>query len=175
MEHPTAHTEVLEVKDTVQVITGNADETLFPVSGQLLITEQYCNGAAPSQEMLDRLQLPHPLANAILIVREGTHNKLGAPLRIRTQTDANGRFSFSLPRGNYCLSVGEKENARTADFYQQAYREVDKPCDNDWLEQCDLSFAVADKAIENLSFTMHRSCFVPGFSPCISYSGPWPP
>jgi hypothetical protein len=71
--------------------------------------------------------------------------------------------------------IDEKERTRNADFYTQNNQAVDKPCDQKWLNTCDLTFTVADKPVSGLRHTFTKKCFITSLSPCITYAGPLPP
>jgi hypothetical protein len=113
---PDVHDEVVVKVDSAQVDPPFEGETVS-VSGTVFYTASYCGGAAPSREMLDNAQKPHPLANYTLIARSGTTNRLGSNMVAKTTTDADGRFEFHLPRGTFCIVLGEKEAKRAPEFF----------------------------------------------------------
>jgi hypothetical protein len=154
---------------------GTLTGQLFEVSGYLMATSSYCGGAAPSQEILNAYYTPHGWQGQTLIVRRGAVNQPGKPLVQRAVTDAEGKFVFHLPAGQYCIALSEKELPRRAAFYNIVNQPVDKACDDRWLQTCELTFEVVDKGIDSLKISIHQACFVSSHSPCVHYSGPLPP
>jgi hypothetical protein len=147
----------------------------YSASGVITRTDDYCGGVRPSEEKLEQMRAPHPANNIILLVRSGKTNLVGSPVLYRDTTDAQGKFQFQLPPGEYCMVLLEKENARNKNFFTQEFVEVDKNCDANWLTQCDLTFSVKDHNVEGLQFALHRRCLVNTWSPCAQWKGPLPP
>ncbi|HEX2898469.1 MAG TPA: hypothetical protein VHS96_02005 [Bacteroidia bacterium] len=154
---------------------GNLGAKTFKVSGNVLVTGSYCGGAAPSEEILAEASRPKPFANKGFLIRSGKMNALGTDMVTRTRTDAQGTFSVELIPGTYCMVLETKERARDAGFYKLQNLAVDKPCDQKWLNTCDLTFTVADKNITGLRLNFNKKCFVDDLSPCVSFTGPMPP
>ena len=152
-----------------------ANTKMFKVTGNILVAGSYCGGAAPSKEMEEEARRPKPFANQGFLIRSGKMNALGTAMATRTRTDANGTFNLELAPGSYCMVLEEKESAREAGFYTQKNMVVDKPCDQKWLNTCDISFTVADKNISGLRLTLNKKCLITSLSPCITWNGPLPP
>jgi hypothetical protein len=146
----------------------------FTVSGNFLVISPYCGGAAPTPDMVEAAKTPQPLANQGFLIRKGSMNAPGTALVTRVRTNAQGTFSVALKPGTYCMVLDEKENRRTPEFLNTQYYEIDKKCDDKWLNGCELSFTVADKNISGLRLTLTRKCHINSFSPCINWGGPLP-
>lgn len=147
----------------------------YVVTGHVTIAGSYCGGAAPTPEMEAEARKAKPYAQQPLLVRSGKANALGTDMVTRVTTDADGDFKLDLPVGTYCMVLAEKENARDPGFYSLKHMGVDKPCDNKWLNTCDLSFTVTDQNVSGLRLMLHKKCFIESLSPCVSYDGPMPP
>lgn len=146
----------------------------FTVSGNVLVTSPYCGGAAPTPDMVAAAKTPQPYANQGFLIRKGAVNAPGTAMVTRVRTDAKGTWSVQLAPGTYCMVLEEKENRRTPEFLATQYYEIDKKCDDKWLNGCELSFTVADKNISGLRLSLSRKCHINSFSPCIQWGGPLP-
>lgn len=145
------------------------------VSGQVMHTRAYCGGAAPSEQMLNSYRTPTPLPSLKLYLRGGRTNIVTRPVIDSTMTDAEGRFTFNVPNGEYCILTKSRIKPPVAANYDSNTFEIVEDCIDEWIVVCDATFSVADQDVEGLGLTLHKECFKEDFNPCIRYIGPMPP
>lgn len=159
--------------------TSNAVTTLqgpkHKVTGQVMHTRAYCGGAAPSDEMLQRYRTPLPLPGLKIYLRSGRTNVITRPLLDSTTTDAEGRFTFNLPNGEYCIITKARIKPPVAANYDSNTYEIVEDCIDEWIVHCDATFSVEDQDVAGLGVQLHKECFKEEFNPCIRYTGPMPP
>jgi hypothetical protein len=72
--------------------------------------EQYCGGAAPSEELMEELSLPRPLTETtVYIYPNGEYGEV-EPYVLKT--DKKGKASVRLPEGQYGIHLHTPETAR---------------------------------------------------------------
>ena len=145
------------------------------VTGQVMHTRAYCGGAAPSEQMLERYRTPLPLPSLTLYVRSGRTNVISRAVLDSATTDAEGRFTFLLPAGEYCIITKARIKTPKAANYDANMFEIIEECIDEWIVTCDATFSVADQDVEGLGLQLHKECFKEEFNPCIHYIGPMPP
>ncbi|HWY38174.1 MAG TPA: hypothetical protein VNY73_06415, partial [Bacteroidia bacterium] len=151
-------------------------ESALHVSGKVWQTHEYCGGARPSPEMLERITTARPLANKKCYVRKGHVNNLKEPVVATFVSDTGGNFSVKLPPGNYCIIDEKKLNRdfveeiarmhKKADEYNDA---ADLNCLKSWLTAPDAVFTVK-KGENKIEVTYHFPCSW-NSTPCVTYHG----
>lgn len=162
--------------------TDSIHKKTFQLSGNITFTSDYCGGARPSENMLERLATPTPYQGKVFYIRSGERNNLNSPILYTVVTDSTGHYSVSLPPGNYCMiDEFRKDTSFILDVYkrdptlQPNYLVVhDKECLQNWFNSCFYGFTILDTDVSNINFNIHRSCFRPEGVPCIDYNGPLP-
>lgn len=144
----------------------------FTVSGLLTQTSDYCGGASPSQGLLDMLQTPQPSPGIKLAVRKGNTNNTRQSIVATAISDENGRFSFSLFPGTYCLVIGEK-SAPLVIPENDANSSWDAACLKSKHNSCDYTFTVKGRSLSGIIVNYHKHCSFR--QPCRRYTGPTPP
>jgi hypothetical protein len=145
------------------------------VTGQVLHTRAYCGGAAPSEEMMERYRTPLPLPGLTLYLRSGRTNITTRAILDSTTTDAEGRFTFNLPAGEYCIITKARIKPPSPADYDRSMYEIVDDCVEELIVVCDATFSVADQDVEGLGLQLHKECFKEDFNPCVRYIGPMPP
>ncbi len=150
-----------------------SSRSFLTLSGKVTFSQEYCGGAAPSEELLQAIRKPKPYVNFKIYVREGVENSLHARIIDSVLTDKDGRFSFTLPPGKYVL-LSEYHKDRKIFKPLPNRRISDKKCLEEWwrsgLASLDLQMSV-----DTLHFHIHKRCFLPEGVPCLFYTGPMPP
>jgi hypothetical protein len=147
------------------------------IEGFVTQTSDYCGGAAPSEEMLENLRKPVPLAEKVLYIRIGAKNKPTRsgqnPIYKKVVTDANGKFSVKLKSNvTYCFIEGWKAKPFKVPA-NTAYIVWDAACLYEKYVNADLVIKVSKSKNEVVKINYHQPCF---FRPyCGTYSGPLPP
>lgn len=144
----------------------------FQIKGMVTSTADYCGGAAPSEEMLEGLRTPKPLANKVILVKYGSFNTEKSRVVKRIVTNANGEFSISLKKGYDYIFVEEWKGMPYKLPEDTEWIKWDTTCYKKWYETPDFTLR-KNKAIKGVKMNFHKSCF---FNPyCGAYSGPLPP
>jgi hypothetical protein len=148
----------------------NAKKKKFMVSGSITQTSSYCGGAAPPQDMLDRLAMPQSFPNCTFYIRKSKSNSFLIPTQ-KVTTDSNGNLKINLAPGNYCLILENKLKYPNTDALAGQFN-IDQKCLKAEWNKCEYSIVVVNK---NISFTynVHRRCAWD--QPCMQYFGPMPP
>ena len=149
----------------------------FSVEGKLTQTTQYCGGVAPTWEQQMEYNHPKPYQTK-LYVRKGKENSDKELLFDSVMVDTAGNFHFDLPAGDYTIilpSQRKKEIINTYLKMANSNLEVDEKCLNAWWTNGLFQISVVDKNITQLDHNFFNSCFVPLYSTCFNYMGPWPP
>jgi hypothetical protein len=142
------------------------------IKGKVTTTADYCGGAAPSEEMLERLRTPQPAVRKVILVKYGTVNAENLRVVKRIVTDSNGHFSVTLKKGFDYQFV---EEWKAQPFRVPANTEFVK-----WDAAClQKRYATPDAVCRKkqrggtVDMNFHQPCF---FHPyCGGYSGPLPP
>lgn len=157
-----------------------SDEKEYSVSGFVTHSNSYCGGARPSDEMLREITTPKPLTNVTYHVRKGTINNVNEKVVLSFTTDAEGKFEFKLPPGEYVIiggnrldSVYVKSVFKKFEKESESYSAADMNCLNKWLSESLFQFKIGSDKIENINWDIHQACFTS--DPCVHYKGPYPP
>jgi hypothetical protein len=147
------------------------------VHGMVTQTADYCGGAMPSDEMLEQLKSPKPLADKELFIQIGVRNK---PSRKgqntfykKVMTDKNGAFTVKLKSGlTYCFIEDWKAKPFKVPN-NTPFVVWDAACLYEKYSNADYVLKLNQKSNQPIQINFHKPCF---FSPyCGTYSGPLPP
>lgn len=159
--------------------SSSNDPKMFNVSGKIEKTGAYCGGAKPTQEIIEQLQTPKPVANTTFYIRNDSVNDIDKPVYLEFTTDSLGNFSIQLPKGKYSIVNAEKKNAVYSDELKKKYQKetenygkIDLECIREWLKTPDGVLNIAGD-VKNFSIIYSGHC--PWYIPCVSYKGPYPP
>ena len=147
----------------------------FTLSGQILIVETYCGGAAPSRELLEEIRRPKPCLEKYFFLKKGDANSAKNPVIDVINVDSAGRFSFQLKQGSYCIIQDfqtkpiQLENYKTGNNFE--YQGDD--CMRKYWADCYQTIELKEN-INDLIITVYKKCFGNG-NPCMIYTGPMPP
>ncbi len=147
----------------------------FTLSGQILIVESYCGGAAPSRELLEEVRRPKPCLEKYFFLKKGDANSAKNPVIDVINVDSTGRFSFKLKQGSYCVIQDfqtkpiQLENYKTSNNFD--YQGDD--CMRKYWADCYQTIDLKEN-INDLIITVYKKCFGNG-NPCMIYTGPMPP
>jgi hypothetical protein len=150
------------------IISNAKAQTLYTISGIITQTASYCQGAAPSEELLNKLSTPKPLANKTIYIKQISSNKYKAKVIAQFTTDSLGKFEIKLPAGNYCLIDNYKVKAFRSKKSNKLFV-YDNRCLRKQYEQCDLSLTINNADQKNVSINYHTYCNWD--KPCIRYLG----
>ena len=143
------------------------------IKGYVTHTEDYCNGAAPTPEILEELAAEKPASGKIIYVKIGSINKSTTKLVKKIKTDASGRFELYLKPGLTYYFVEE--------WKAKVFKAPQNTNEITWDIQCLRKryacpdFVLKVKASNNseVHINYHKVC---DFRPyCGSFSGPLPP
>jgi hypothetical protein len=142
------------------------------VKGYITSTEDYCNGARPSEEMLQDLATEKPIANKIIYLKTSLKNPKCTSGFTKVKTDEHGRFEVLLKSGTEYYFVEEwKAKAFVA---PKNTRELtwDLKCLRERYNTADFVLKVSNSN-NQVHINYHKPC---NFKPyCGSFSGPLPP
>jgi hypothetical protein len=147
----------------------------FTLSGQILMVETYCGGAAPSRELLEEIRRPKPCLEKYFFLKKGDANSAKNPVIDVINVDSAGRFSFQLKQGAYCIIQDfqtkpiQLENYKTGNNFDYQGDECMRKYWADCYQTIDLK-----ENINDLIITVYKKCFGNG-NPCMIYTGPMPP
>ena len=149
-------------------------ERRVQVSGTVFETREYCGGANPSEEILEAVRRPRPLANHEMYVRAGPTNALKNQVLLKFTTDEKGNFQIALPAGEYCiLEAGKKNALKIPDFTEEnrklaktepaaiPYSLTSPNCLTEWWQTCDKVFRVGKKNQTGMRIELSRGCHPP--------------
>ncbi len=147
----------------------------FTLSGQIMMVESYCGGAAPSRELLEEIRRPKPCLEKYFFLKKGDANSAKNPVIDVINVDSTGRFSFQLKQGSYCIIQDfqtkpiQLENYKTSNNFD--YQGDD--CMRKYWADCYQTIELKEN-INDLIITVYKKCFGNG-NPCMIYTGPMPP
>lgn len=146
-------------------------------------TSQYCGGAQPPPELLDRLSKPKPYENKVLYVRKDT-NDLKSKIMYTLTTGKNGRVSIKLPPGKYCFVDASKKDIQLYESLLTKHKEpthqagpIDPKCLMTFMSESDFQVVVPrtrKKKRINVEYNYFHSCNWAGV-PCAEFRGQYPP
>lgn len=155
-EKDPVKTEKIEEKPTEKLVLG--EDKKMTISGQVIVTEDYCGGAAPPDELVENLRKPHPYANAELFIRSTAKVK-GSTTIGKIRTSENGKFSIDLPVGKYAVVTNSKLSILGLSLTNP---EAKMSSCTEWLEKPDFILEVATDAKNVNIYKFHVSC-----NPCL--------
>lgn len=155
------------------LISGEKLKT-YAISGKVTQVFAYCGGAAPSEEMLERLAKPVAYAGKKFFIRLGKINRVNAKIIKSFTTGKNGEFSFRLAPGTYSIILEEQFNLIKVGDVANEFMQVDEKCLEEWWSKPFYLLKVKNKNISELNFNFHHQCFISFDIPCITYVGPQP-
>jgi hypothetical protein len=152
-------------------------QTKISLIGKLTQSQSYCGGARPTQEIMDDINKPTPIANKTLYIKKGLTNNTKSKTVLKVKTDSLGHFHCKLAIGSYYIVGDNKINlsyySTLLKKYSKAsknFKAIDQTCLKDWLKQPALQFKV--KAVNNDTLKIHEVIPCEWNSiPCASYTG----
>ncbi len=149
------------------IIGETKAQTLYTISGTITQTASYCQGAAPSEEMLNKLNTPTPLPNKTIYIKRIRNSKYKAKILAKFTTDSLGKFEIKLPRGSYCFIEAYKVKPFRIKKSDKVFK-YDNKCLRKLHNQCDLSLVVTSNK-NDISINYHSYC--DWGAPCVQYLG----
>lgn len=152
-----------------------SDEKTFVVRGTIQTHSPYCGGARPTPEMEEGFDEPVKNADFYIYSEERPQS---AKDMTKVTTDEEGKFTVSLPTGNYSIIQASKllpleEFIAQKSMNSEQYVNSSSSCFESWKNSPDFTFNVESEDCSP-SFTELKRCFT-GANPCIKYTGPYPP
>ncbi|MFM2192566.1 MAG: hypothetical protein RLZZ118_1523 [Bacteroidota bacterium] len=152
---------------TCSIIAFAKKEKLHEVHVTITQTSSYCGGAAPPQEMLERLSRPQPYANQVYYI--GKIGKKKSTFQ-KITSDTLGAFLLQLSAEKYVVFSAEKMKPLTLPTSNK-YTKYDAACIRKQYATPDASFEIKNKNVE-VNWNVHHACFYS--LPCSTYRGPMP-
>ena len=154
-----------EKKTKSYLITGTVEQVF-----------QYCGGARPTEEMLDKLRKPVAYPGKKFFVRRGSVNSLKSKIIRSIISDSLGNFSVRLPAGVYSFITEEQVNALNPKDYEKENIQADNSCLKEWWEKPYYVLRIKNGGLKKkLNFSFQHRCFISVDIPCLNYTGPMPP
>lgn len=157
----------------VSVKKGKTLKT-YTVSGKVTQTFPYCGGAAPPQELMEKLAKPVVYAGKKFFIRQGKTNNRDAKIITSFITGKDGEFSIQLSTGTYSIILEEQVNSIKAQDLTREFIQVDEKCLEEWWSKPYYLLEVKNNDINDLIFNFYHRCFIVNDIPCINYVGPQP-
>ena len=154
-----------------------SDEKKMLVTGVIEFTGRYCGGANPPKMILENARKKRPLTDYKLYVKAGKLNRPAAPIIDSSITNAEGRFEFNLPPGEYVVLTEFHLNKDIfRNWSNDRYIGVsDWRCLEEWWQKGLTRIKVDNRPLDNLYLHFQKQCFLPIGVPCLEYTGPLPP
>lgn len=136
-------------------------------------TSDYCGGAAPSEEILQRLATPMPLPGKTICIKNGVRNYATNPVYKTVVADENGKIVIELPY-NKIFSLWDQ--SKTKPFVlppNTQYLQWDRACLYQKYMTPEKVIKTSKKENIEISINFHNACFYRPY--CGTYSGPLPP
>lgn len=145
------------------------------IQGIVKFTYDYCGGAAPSDEMLKRLQTPRAISNYILYLKAGTKNN-DTPVLDSSNCNEQGQYNFKVKPGKYViLTVDQIKNFSTKNYTSKYLQVDDEQCLKQWWENGLYKVTVGNEDVALADTILNQRCNGLGLIPCMSFTGPLPP
>ncbi|MEL6557997.1 MAG: hypothetical protein AAFQ94_07425, partial [Bacteroidota bacterium] len=109
-------------------------------------TADYCGGANPPEQLLERLKTAKLLANTELIIKNNEKD-----FQEMVKTDEQGEINKSLPAGDYQIYFPEKISAKPME------RAINKDYCLKWKNTPDATIQVTNEQ-SSFELKLHRSC-----------------
>jgi len=159
--------------------TTTQDIIMYTVTGKAEIVGVYCGGARPTQEMMEQITQPKPLAKTTFYIRQDSVNDISKPIYKEFTTDSLGNFSIQLPAGKYSIVNTEKKNSDFVNGLKKTYAKetenysaIDLNCIKEWVKTPDAILNV-NGDVKNFTITYSEHCS--WHVQCVAYKGPYPP
>jgi len=104
VSYDTLNTDSIAENTPIDTLMEQTTDAIV-LRGLIESTSSYCGGAAPPQDLLDRLETPQAFVNGQLVFIEKSSKK-AYPFK----TDATGHYSISLLPGTYELHPEKRTN-----------------------------------------------------------------
>lgn len=143
------------------------------IQGLVTQTADYCGGARPTEEILEELSKPKPLANHIIYVKLGWFNESAKPVYRKIRCDQNGRFRIKLRVGASYSFLDEWKGTPFVAPANSEFVTWDIACLRDRYARPDYLLKVKKKNNPLVSIQLNKPCFYKPY--CGQYSGPVPP
>ncbi len=117
------------------------------ISLNVSFTSNYCGGAAPSDEMLEKLKIPKKFSNQNFFI--STKEGLEENMREVT-TSVAGVATAPLEKGTYYVFLPQKVSMK-----HTSKDRSEEECKK-WKNTPNATFTVGDQS--NVSFTIHKTC-----------------
>lgn len=142
------------------------------VSGYITSTEDYCDGARPSEALLQELANEKPLPNKVIYIKTNLKNPRCKSGFKKIITDANGRFAIKLNAGTTYYFI-EEWKAKALKLPKNTDQIIwDAACIKERYYSPDYTLE-ASSTNQHVFINYHKPCDTNPF--CGNYSGPIKP
>lgn len=153
---------------------------IFLVNGTVTQSFSYCGGMRPTDEDYYEMTRAKPMSGTFFI-RRGLFNDVNEKIIDTIVSDAHGKFSIQLPKGEYCI-IGHdrldsnyvksilKNHSKPTQYYSAA----DSNCLYRWLKSPLTYFKLDSVETTSISWDIHHPCSWDDII-CVDYFGPLPP
>jgi hypothetical protein len=148
---------------------SNAQAKKYSVKIKATTTSNYCGGAAPSDDMVEKLKTPRGINGTTFYIISGSANKANRKIIDSFITDDLGEANIKLRAGTFAIITSEQKASfknKTNDDYQT----WDNACLLKRWQTPQVIFKSAAK--KNISFNIEKPC--QWSMPCGKYTGPLP-
>lgn len=143
------------------------------VHGVITQTSDYCGGAQPTEELLDRLKTPQPAVGKTIYVVYGTGRQMKRVVYKKLVTDSLGQFSIKL-KGGMTFAFVEEWKIKPIEYPKDTeYMKWDRECYRQRYMSADYTLRVKPNSNPEVKINYHQPCFYKPY--CGQYSGPLPP
>ncbi len=163
-----------EISSSLSVEEFKDNAKTHVISGKVTQTFNYCGGAAPPKQILDKLAIPVPYSGKKFYIRAGKSNNLRSRIVSSFITGKDGEFSIRLSPGIYSIIQEEQLKKIKASDYNKTNQQIDEKCLYEWWMKPYYILNVKNADIKLLNFNFHHPCFITTDIPCVSYLGPSP-
>ncbi|MCC6186120.1 MAG: hypothetical protein IT256_03100 [Chitinophagaceae bacterium] len=142
------------------------------VSGYITSTEDYCNGARPSDALLQELANEKPLPNKVIYIKTTMKNPKCKSGFKKITTDANGRFEINLNAGTTYYFIEEWKAKGMKVPKNTSQITWDAACIKERYNSPDYTLETSATS-HHVFINYHKPCYNNPF--CGSYHGPLRP
>jgi hypothetical protein len=149
--------------------TSNAQSKKYVIKIKATTTSSYCGGAAPSDDMIDKLKTPRGINGTTFYIISGSTNKADRKIIDSFTTDDLGEANIKMRAGTFAIITAE-QRASFKTKSNNEYQTWDNACLLKTWQKPQAIFKSTSK--KNVSFNIERPC--QWNMPCGKYTGPLP-
>lgn len=145
------------------------EDDMIEIVAKFMTTKNYCGGAPPNQEILDRAKTPKPLANTKFYLKKGHKNTSSNPIYLEVITDKTGQFKVNVPRDDYLILNSSQIDNEILMEKTVNIRITNQDGLHQWWENGLYKISKNDTQLDTV---LHKECDIPLAVPFLKYDGP---